>query len=466
MRNNHYHLKIYGITGDCPALKKILNFIGHNGYDCCWFCYISGQHVNGKRQYYYQTTIRLRSPSKFQKESNEAQQTQSRINGHLGRSILQGLIDIPLPNSIVIDYLHATLLGHVKAIVIDIYNQLAPRERLTLNGQLKNQTFPHFFVRKFRSFNEFANVKAVELKNLFFYGLLPNLQTMVPLEKLSHLAMYVSAIRLLHGRSPFENDTSKIARQLLTKFYEDHQLFYNQLQNFVLHLHVHYPELYLNHGALSNIGTFGQEDLIGAISSSHHGTRYFGELISHYYNIDFALQAKKATVTINDGPNDPSNDSADQYEGAIDFHSRLCDDCSELNDCLTIYRRFIIHRQTFHSLIYYKRRQSVSYFVEYMFDQNIKDRRFGVIKYFFTHKEQGYAAIEHHPTKCLYSDYFRRSKYYGLLKEPLDFLFFVLERKCDNTNLVHTSWIVKHCIVIEMDKSLIVTPISVYDEHD
>ena len=44
-----YTLIIYGVTGDCPALKKILNFIGHNGYDCCWFCYVHGQHVGGKR---------------------------------------------------------------------------------------------------------------------------------------------------------------------------------------------------------------------------------------------------------------------------------------------------------------------------------------------------------------------------------------------------------------------------------
>ena len=168
-------MKVYGITGDCPALKKILNFIGHTGYHCCWFCYLRGQHLNGKRQYHYHRPVDLRSRQRYRKESNEAQRTTSRVNGHLGRSILQDLVDIPLPDSIVIDYLHVTLLGHVKTITLDIYNHLTPSQRTVFNDRLVEQQFPHFFKRKIRPFTEFSYLKAVEFRNLLFYGVLPTL---------------------------------------------------------------------------------------------------------------------------------------------------------------------------------------------------------------------------------------------------------------------------------------------------
>ena len=38
-------------------------------------------------------------------ESNQAHRTQSRVNGHLGKSVIQNLLDVSLPDSIIIDYL-------------------------------------------------------------------------------------------------------------------------------------------------------------------------------------------------------------------------------------------------------------------------------------------------------------------------------------------------------------------------
>ena len=188
-----------------------------------------------------------------------------------------------------------------------IYHELTPLQRLSLNNQLKRQRFPHFFNRNIRPFNEFANIESSELKNLLFYGLSPSLQTMLPLEKLAHLALYVCSIRLFHGQPFLGIKTGNVADQLLSKFYQDHESFYNGLQNYVLHLHAHYSIMYKNHGALSNIGCFGQEDLIGYISSGHHGTRYYGEFVTQYYNIDFAIHNKKPTITSMNGPRDRTN---------------------------------------------------------------------------------------------------------------------------------------------------------------
>ena len=66
---------------------------------------------------------------------------------------------------------------------------------------------------------------------------------------------------MLHGRRTFGDATADQAHVLLTTFYRDHELFYSHKQNYVLHLHLHYAELYRNHGSLSNINTFSQEDI-------------------------------------------------------------------------------------------------------------------------------------------------------------------------------------------------------------
>lgn len=136
-----YRLKIYGITGDCPALKIVCNFIGHNGYFCCFFCFIRGQHVHTKRQYYYEEP-ELRSTEDFFRFSREAERTQTNTFGHLGDSVLRPILDIKLPDCIVIDYLHVTLLGHAKRIILNVYQQLRPNQRERFDSNIKSQTFP------------------------------------------------------------------------------------------------------------------------------------------------------------------------------------------------------------------------------------------------------------------------------------------------------------------------------------
>ncbi|CAF5218779.1 unnamed protein product, partial [Rotaria magnacalcarata] len=109
--------------------------------------------------------------------------------------------------------------------------------------------------------------------------------------------------------------------------------------------------MYNNHGALTNIGCFGQEDLIGYIGSNHHGTRYYGELITYYYNIDFALHMKPTAATTKKIEKlDPVNDTHDEYKY---LHVELCD-CEQIHQCFRLYRRFIINDRIFHSLIYKK----------------------------------------------------------------------------------------------------------------
>ena len=76
-----------------------------------------------------------------------------------------------------------------------------------------------------------------------------------------------------------------MSKELFLKYYEDHGIYFENLQNLVLHLRVHFDRLFDQHGSLCYLGTFGQEDLIGAISKNHHGTRFHGQLIAYHYKV-------------------------------------------------------------------------------------------------------------------------------------------------------------------------------------
>ncbi len=458
------------MTGDCPAIRLVLDFIGHGGYFCCWICYLSGVHVGNKRQYFCKLPIKYRNAEEYLKESIQSLKEDRDINGHRGVSILHKILDIQLPDCIIIDYLHCTLLGHAKAVIKAIYRQLKPDQRILIDVKLKQQQFPHFFGRRTRPISDFARVKATEIKNLLLYTLLPVLQDYLPLEQLSHLALFICSIRLYHAESPRDDDDDdacSLANNLFLHFYKDHANYYVDLQNFVLHLHIHYDMIYKNYGSLCNIGCFGQEDLIGGISSNHHGTKLYGELICYYYNIDFVLNNNNNDniKKVQDGPMDPLNQSPDTVNHAYDCHKNLCD-CVNWNKCMTIYRRCLVRELMFHSLLYKKRQQCISYFVQYFSHGDLKQRCFGAIKYFFTCHSKSFALIQRYSIIRSYSEFFQTSKYFNLLKKTIDSFFYVLQFESGRLDLIPVENISIHCIVIEANGYLVATPISSYNEHD
>ena len=98
----------------------------------------------------------------------------------------------------------------------------------------------------------FAFIKGTEVRNLLFFGLLPNLDQTLSLDQYAHLAMYVCGIRLLHSGNLLGEATSLMAGQLLDRFHQDHRLFYHELQTFKLHLHSHYATTYEDYGSFAN----------------------------------------------------------------------------------------------------------------------------------------------------------------------------------------------------------------------
>jgi hypothetical protein len=115
-------------------------------------------------------------------------------------SILREILDVKLPEAIIIDYQHVTLLRHTKTILQIVYKELSPYNRRLLDHKLKAQSFPHFFNRRMKCFKDLSFIKATELRNILFYGFLPLLYELMDREKLAHMALFICAIRLLHSQ--------------------------------------------------------------------------------------------------------------------------------------------------------------------------------------------------------------------------------------------------------------------------
>lgn len=97
--------------------------------------------MNRKLQFHPEP-IALRSVEQYSELSKQAERTKSNVYGHFGRSVIEDLLDVPLPDAIVLDYLHVTLLGHAKVVTLAIYNQLRPAQRKQLDIDLNKQSFP------------------------------------------------------------------------------------------------------------------------------------------------------------------------------------------------------------------------------------------------------------------------------------------------------------------------------------
>lgn len=448
-----------------------MNFIAHNGYYCCFFCFLRGIHQHGKRQYQFESSTELRTAQTFARDSHTAATLKTNEKGHLGMCIFSDLLDVQLPYSIIIDYAHATLLRHAKAIFSEIYRRLSPSVRIDVDHALKSQAFPHFFHRRMKPLKDLSFIKATELRNILFYGFLPIVHQLLPINLVCHLALFICGMRLLHGRPIFADRTSDIADILLKKYCEDFPKFYTGLENLVLHLHLHYKIQYKHFGAFAYLGSFGQENMMGYMGSNFTGTRYHGDLIAQNYTMDIILHCSHRQSDLSnkkiDGPYDPIHKfdfkSNDIF---LQLHQDQCN-CSSINSCLTAFRRCKIRQHVYHSISYNRRQTSVSFLVRYCDLNDPTKYLFGQISLFVRANTTTYAVIRQYQSLCLFSDLCRSSSYYRILRESIDQLFYVVTTDLSpNYELVLESRIIDHCIFVKCSDYYIVTSISSYDEHD
>ncbi|CAM4772296.1 unnamed protein product [Rotaria magnacalcarata] len=326
-----FRLILYGIIGDCPAMKLILNMGIHS-------------KEARKRQYPYSSQTQQRTTNSFITNGKLAEENNSNVFGHLGNSILQGIIDVPLPFSILIDYAHVTLLRHFRGVIQKISSSLAPSVRQQIDVNLRSQAFPHIFNRKLRGIEELSFIKAVELKNLLLYAFIPNVIDHLTTNQIGFLSLLVLGIRLIHADKIFGDNTSLLAHELLTTYYRDNTQYFHNHVNFVLHLHEHLASLYDQHGPLSSINTLAFEDFIGYVSKNRNGTVFQHDLLAYYFNIDVHLRnSMQEKYLTSDGLFDlfvlSSKDSS--FNALVNYHAKKCL-CNVMINCVKYYRRYII----------------------------------------------------------------------------------------------------------------------------
>jgi hypothetical protein len=129
----------------------------------------------------------------------------------------------------------------------------------------------------------------------------------------------------------------------------------------------------------------------------------------------------------------------------LDYHQQNCD-CNNYNTCITTYRRCRVLKQIFHSLQYFKRKSTISYFVQYLF--RFDQTEFGIIEVFFKHHDQTFALIQYFQVINAFSDYLKESRYYDLLKQPID-KFYVVLKKTNINKIISVENIQKHLIIFE-----------------
>ncbi|CAF1658525.1 unnamed protein product, partial [Didymodactylos carnosus] len=77
-------------------------------------------------------------------------------------------------------------------------------------------------------------------------------------------------------------------------------------------------------------------------------TRYYGELITYYYSIDFSLHNKTEQKIAPNGLTDKTNQNADTYGDLDRYYQQICG-CNTINKCIAVYRRCIIRNHMYHS---------------------------------------------------------------------------------------------------------------------
>lgn len=186
------------------------------------------------------------------------------------------------------------------------------------------------------------------------------------------------------------------------------------------------------------------------------------------FQIDFALRNMRSandssTSHDTDGPCDQAELTASLVDDMALHHTCICG-CSDPDQCMVLFRRCVIKKRMFHSLMYFRRNSAVSYFVLYR--RYKSDLSFGKIRVFFTFNREAFAFIEHHRMRNKFSEFLALSPYHEVLSKPIDCFYFVLHQKSSSLHCVCINSIENHCIVNEVNDCLIVTPLSSYNEHD
>ena len=288
------------LTMDLQARAYVLNMTQHNGEYGCIFCEHPGEMVKkGKGQvrcYPYKDVPSVkRTDESLRIAASQAAETQSKVKGMQGRSVFMCLSYLSLVSSIVIDYMHGTLLGVTKKLLslwFDTVNQdkhfYIGRKVKAIDLCIKSIKPPYLIHRLPRKIeNTFNHWKASELRSWLLFYSLPCLKGHLPENFLIHYSCLVEAVFLLLGDCISEEQIKR-AEQLIKVFVKHYETIYGK-ENMGLNVHnlIHMVDGVRNWGPLWAYSCFGFESFNGEILKTVHGT---GNVCNQIF---WSLQAQK-----------------------------------------------------------------------------------------------------------------------------------------------------------------------------
>ncbi|KAJ8319715.1 hypothetical protein KUTeg_002736 [Tegillarca granosa] len=215
-------------TMDLQARAYVLMMTHHNGLYGCLYCLEPGEVVkSGKgtcRSYINrEQPTPARSDESARNCAQIARQSGKRTEGFLGESVLWYLSYFSVTNSVVIDYMHGTLLGVCKKLLELWFDKSYSSETFNITTKvdevdkiLKNIKPPYTIHRKPRVLKStFSNWKASEHRNWLLFYSLPCLKDRLPDIYVIHFSCLVEAIYVLLQEGITSNDIRR-ARLLLT----------------------------------------------------------------------------------------------------------------------------------------------------------------------------------------------------------------------------------------------------------
>ncbi|XP_043287735.1 uncharacterized protein [Venturia canescens] len=243
---------------DSVARSNILNMTRFNGKYGCPVCYASGRRWGDNLLWVYpDMESQLRTDREIRSDMESAMNSNSRIKGFIGNSILRYLPEFHLDKGVVIDSMHNMWLGvgkkltllllHAKATDRWYIRSKSSFEKLINERLLKIRT-PSKIARKPRGIENCKVWKASEWRNWILYYCVPCLKNLIPDEYFQLFCYLSEAAHILNNES-VDNRGIRKARLLIQFLTEEYQNLMG-LGNMTYNLHIlkHVPDCVANWG--------------------------------------------------------------------------------------------------------------------------------------------------------------------------------------------------------------------------
>ena len=344
-----------------------------------------------------------------------AEQSKEAVFGVKGTSPVHDILEIP--DMVLLDYMHQVLEGEYTRRFSKWLSGTCPSEftldnnitKEDLSRQLQSTSVTHDFNRKLRPIEEFKKWKASEKQTLFLHVGLPVMKGHFPPELFYHHCLLVTGVRLLCEDSITEAQIliadamlSSYTRLLPTLF-DITEATYNS------HSLTHLADQVRSHGPLILHSGFVFESMLAHLKRLFHGTRGIPDQI-----IKKLAVAQHATghVLKNVQGNDPVEEFAEQLlkpaaskreitlSVGMKFITPLQQQIPDIphpvegfptdTDGLRVAQRMRKGGQVFHSSYYARKKNSVSYLVQF---EEGGETCFGKVEYYVKDGNDGFAVV-------------------------------------------------------------------------